>query len=48
MDSPESGIAPGRRRRSSLSERVIRRRGTFAEASACAVRSTIRSWNENR
>ena len=47
MDSPDSGIASGRRRLSSLSDRVIRRFGTFAEASAWAVRSTIRSWNEN-
>jgi hypothetical protein len=28
-------------------ERVIRRLGTFASASAWAVRSTIRSWKEN-
>ena len=25
----------------------MRRAGTFAATSACAVRSTIKSWNEN-
>jgi hypothetical protein len=37
----------GSRRRSSLTDRVMRARGTFAAASAWAVRRTIRSWNEN-
>src|SRR5262249_18483420 len=32
----------------SLTERVMRRWGTLASASACAVRSTIRSWKEKR
>jgi hypothetical protein len=48
MLSPESGIVSGRWRRSSFTERVIRRCGTCASASACAVRNTIRSWNEKR
>src|SRR5438552_8879799 len=47
MFKPESGMASGRWRRSSLRDLVIRLCGTFASASACAVRSTIRSWNEN-
>src|SRR6202171_1773321 len=47
MLKPESGIASGRWRRRSLTDLVIRLCGTFASASACAVRSTIRSWNEN-
>src|SRR4051812_12539677 len=48
MESPDSGIASGSCRRSSRTERVMRRCGTFASASVCAVRSTIRSWKENR
>src|SRR5438046_1380639 len=48
MESPDSGMASGRWRRSSLTDRVIRLCGTFASASACAVRSTIRSWKEKR
>ena len=47
VERPESGIDAGRCRRSSLTERVMRLFGTLAAASACAVRSTIRSWNEN-
>ena len=45
---PDSGIASGRRCLSSRIDRVIRRAGTLASTSACAVRRTIRSWNENR
>ena len=45
--SPDIGIAAGKWRRNSRSERVIRRAGTFASASACAVRRTMRSWKEN-
>src|SRR6266581_2170147 len=48
MLSPDKGMSSGRWRRSSLSERVIRFAGTLAAASAWAVRSTMRSWNENR
>jgi hypothetical protein len=44
---PDSGMASGNCRRSAFSERVMRAAGTFDAASACAVRSTIRSWNEN-
>ncbi len=48
MLSPDSGIVSGRWRRNSRIERMIRRGGMLASASACAVRSTIRSWKENR
>src|SRR5207245_2684905 len=48
IERPESGMASGRWRRSCFRDFVIRLGGTFAAASACAVRSTIRSWNENR
>ncbi len=47
MLRPESGMLSGRRRRNSLNERVMRRCGTCASASAWAVRSRIRSWKEN-
>src|SRR5581483_1853082 len=46
IDRPDRGTAVGSCRLSSFSDRVIRRAGTLAAASACAVRSTIRSWNE--
>src|SRR6185503_19815021 len=48
IERPESGMASGRWRRSSRTERVMRLAGTLAATSACAVRSTMRSWNENR
>src|SRR6266704_1451836 len=48
MLSPDKGMSPGRWRRRSLSERVIRFAGTLAAASAWAVRRTMRSWNEKR
>jgi hypothetical protein len=48
MDSPESGMAAGSFSRSDFSALLMRRAGTFAATSDCAVRSTIRSWNENR
>src|SRR6185369_11550194 len=48
MERPESGMAAGRWRRSSRTERVMRLAGTLAATSACAVRSTMRSWNEKR
>ena len=47
MLKPESGMDSGRCRRSSLIDRAIRLVDTFAAASACAVRSTMRSWKEN-
>jgi hypothetical protein len=47
IDRPDNGLTSGSWRRSAFSERVMRAGGTFAAASACAVRSTIRSWNEN-
>jgi hypothetical protein len=48
MLRPESGIVSGRWLRRSSSARFTRRAGTLACVSARAVRSTIRSWNENR
>src|SRR5471030_888777 len=48
MLSPDRGIESGRWRRSSFTDFVMRRCGTWASASACAVRSTMRSWKENR
>jgi len=48
MARPDSGIASGSRFLSSRIERVMRRAGTLASTSACAVRSTMRSWNEKR
>jgi hypothetical protein len=48
MQRPDNGISSGRRFLSSRIERVMRRAGTRASTSACAVRSTIRSWNEKR
>src|SRR5678815_375547 len=48
MLKPESGIDSGRRRRSARSDAVMRRAGTLAIVSACAVRRAIRSWNEKR
>jgi len=48
MESPESGIDSGRWPRNRFNDRVMRRCGTFASTSACAVRSTMRSWNVKR
>src|SRR5207244_2090490 len=47
IDRPDSGMVSGSWRRNSLSERVMRLAGILACASACAVRSTMMSWNEN-
>src|SRR3954468_9012913 len=46
MLRPDSGIAAGRLRRRAFIARAMRLGGTFAVASACAVRRTIRSWKE--
>src|SRR6185503_14824619 len=48
MLRPESGMVSGNWRFNSFSDRLIRFAGTRAAASAWAVRSTIRSWNEKR
>src|SRR5579862_2611478 len=48
MASPDSGSDSGSSRRRLSSERRMRCRCTLASMSARAVRSTIRSWNENR
>ena len=48
IERPESGIDSGSVARKAFTALAILRLETLEATSACAVRSTMRSWNENR